>query len=35
MDQPKYERMVSLMLLLAGNHCYTLKQIARSSKPPA
>jgi predicted DNA-binding transcriptional regulator YafY len=29
MDQPKYERMVSLMLLLAGNHCYTVKQIAR------
>jgi predicted DNA-binding transcriptional regulator YafY len=28
MDQPKYERMVSLMLLLAGNHGMTLKQIA-------
>jgi predicted DNA-binding transcriptional regulator YafY len=29
MDQPKYERMVSLMLLLAGNHCFTVKQIAQ------
>jgi predicted DNA-binding transcriptional regulator YafY len=32
MDQPKYEKMVRLMLLLAGNYCLTVKQLSRKTE---